>query len=301
MSETQPTGARRLDAIFEAAKAEGRGALMPFVCGQHPKPGATAETLKALEGAGADIVEIGFPFSDPIADGPVIADAMHVALQNGATIAGLIDEVASVRSEVSMGLVAMVTVSIVSRLGGPSAFCERIKAAGFDGMIVPDLPIEEAKQVSTAADAAGLGLAMLVAPSTSKDRAAQIVGACRGFVYVLAQTGITGERSEGPQIEKRAAGLRTLTDLPLAVGFGISTGEHVAAACRHADAAIVGSALVRRMGGSDRPAQAAAEFVREIAGSTAKPEAMSASSPNDSEPTPASDIAPSTGEEDSQS
>lgn len=270
MSGTGESGLERIARVFAGLRESRRGGLMPFICGQHPRPGATAETLLRLDGAGADIVEIGFPFSDPIADGPVIAGAMHDALQAGASIAGLLDEVAGVRERIRCGLIAMVTVSIVSRMGGPGEFAKRIARSGFDGMIVPDVPIEEAGDLASAADAAGLALGLLVAPSTTAERAQRIMASCRGFVYVLARSGITGERSDSPQVASRIRELRGLSDLPLAVGFGISTADHVAAACEHADAAIVGSALVRRMGQSGDPAGEAAAFVAELARGTSR-------------------------------
>lgn len=239
----------RIDDIFAQARAEGRKLLMPFLVGGFPGPGATADGVRALASTGAGIVEIGIPFSDPIADGPVIARAMHLALERGATPATVFEEVALVRPSVSIGLVAMVSASIVNRMGGPDGFAKQAASAGFDGLIVPDAPLEESDGLRSAAANAGLTLSLLVAPTTPPARAERIAAASTGFVYLLARTGITGERSSAPDIAPRVARLREATSLPIACGFGISSPEHVRAVVREgeADAAIVGSAVVRRM------------------------------------------------------
>ncbi len=256
----------RVDDIFARLRANKRRALMPFVCGGFPRRQAVTEAVPAITAAGANVIEIGLPFSDPIADGPVIAAAMHEALDGGATPASVIDEVANIRGCVDVGLVAMVSVSIVTRLGGPAAFCARLAAAGFDGVICPDCPLEESAELIAAARATDLSLAMLIAPSTPSDRARTIAQASSGFVYLLARAGITGERSDAPDVEPRVAEIRRYTNLPIACGFGIATPEHVRAVVRHADAAIVGSALVRRMGDAgDVFAKAAEECVKELA------------------------------------
>ncbi len=242
---------------------------MPFVCGGFPGPGSTAAVLPALADAGAAVIEVGIPFSDPIADGPVIAAAMHEALKAGSTPMSVFNEVASARSQVAAGLVAMCSVSIVHRMGGPSGFCRQAATAGFDGLIVPDMPLEESADLRAAAAKAGLTLSLLIAPTTPDDRAARIAEASTGFLYLLARSGITGESAEPPKIGPRVDALRRVTPLPIACGFGISTTAHVAAVARHADAAIVGSALVRRMADAARsgadPAREAGVFVRELA------------------------------------
>ena len=259
----------RIEDTFARLRGGHRRGLMPFVCGGHPSPGQTARVLPELERAGADIVEVGFPFSDPIADGPVIAAAMHEALGAGATPESVFAEVASTRDQLSIGLVAMVSVSIVERLGGASAFARRAAEAGFDGLIVPDVPLEESGPLADAAGEAGLTLSLLVSPTTPDERAASIARHCTGFVYLIARAGITGERDSAPEIKGKVEVLRRSTDLPIACGFGISTPEHVRAVVEHADAAIVGSALVRRIGeaaaqGRD-PAAEAGEFTRRLA------------------------------------
>lgn len=258
----------RVDATFAGLRASGRRGIMPFVVGEHPFPGATAALLPALSRAGASIIEIGIPFSDPIADGPVIAAAMHKAIGAGATPLKVFDQVASVRGQVDSGLVAMCSISIVWRMGGPSGYCRQAREAGFDGLIVPDAPLEEAGELLAAAKAAGLTCSLLVAPSTPPERAAAIARASSGFVYLLARSGITGEQADAPQIAGAVAMLRAASPLPIACGFGISRPEHVREVTRHADAAIVGSALVRRLdearSSNSDPVGAAESLVRAL-------------------------------------
>jgi tryptophan synthase alpha chain len=262
----------RIDSIFADLRAARRKALMPFVCGGYPSAHVTAAVLPALEQAGASVVEVGIPFSDPIADGPVIAAAMHEALRAGATPESVFDEVASVRARVSAGLVAMCSMSIVERMGGVNGFASEAARAGFDGLIVPDAPLEESMALRLAAADAGLTLSLLVAPTTPADRAVRIAAACTGFVYLLARAGITGESTSVPRIAGRAGDLRRVTSLPIACGFGIGSAEQVRAVVggsEGADAAIVGSALVRRMGEAGKaggdPVRAGADFARELA------------------------------------
>lgn len=266
----------RIDDIFAGLRRDGRKALMPFICGQHPGPGATPGVLQALQGAGASIVEIGIPFSDPIADGPVIAAAMHTALERGATIEGLLSEISASRPGLSVGLVAMCSVSILHRLAAgstPAAVVERFRGAGFDGFIFPDLPLEESEAWRSAARDAGMTSTLLIAPTTPFERAEQIAKACTGFIYLLARAGITGERADLPDIAGRVQKLRTMSDLPIAVGFGVSSAEHVRHVVSSADAAIVGSALVRRISDATgaaadanaAAAQVAGEFGRQLA------------------------------------
>ncbi len=245
----------RIDDIFSTLRPVGMKALMPFICGGFPRPGMLGSLLAAAESGGASIVEVGIPFSDPIADGPVIASAMHEAIGAGATPASVMEEVRTARAGLGLGLVAMVSMSIVQRMGpasgtgtsGVGRFVARAKECGFDGLIVPDAPLEESGALREACKLQDVSFSMLIAPTTPAERATAIARACTGFVYVLARSGITGESSGAPDVSQRIAQLRSVTDLPLVVGFGISTAEHVAAAVRNADAAIVGSALVRRI------------------------------------------------------
>lgn len=251
---------------------------MPFVCAGHPVgpggPAPLAPILHALERGGASVVEVGFPFSDPIADGALIAAAMHEALVAGITPTSIFDQIRAARESTRLGLVAMVSVSIAHRLAGQGGgFFAQLKDAGFDGAIVPDVPLEESAPLVKAAADNGITLSLLVSPSTTPKRAEEIVKVCTGFVYVLARAGLTGEQTDAPEISKMIGRLRQMTNLPLAVGFGISTHEHVREVVKHADAAIVGSAMVRRLDGAAKSGQdavATAEaFTRELAGGLA--------------------------------
>ena len=271
---TAATTSSHIPSIFAALRARNAKALMPFICGGHPRPGDTARILPALEKAGASIVEIGFPFSDPIADGPVIAAAMHEVLKLGVTPHTVLAEIKQARANgTKLGIVAMVSISIVHRFGAPRFIAES-KAAGIDGFIFPDVPLEEAGDLVARSRDAGLTASLLVAPSTDPARAAKIAAACSGFVYLLARAGITGESGTGvaaDQIAARVAMLRNVTDLPIACGFGIATAADVRAVVHQgsADAAIVGSALVRRLSDaalkSADPVAAAEQFTRELA------------------------------------
>ncbi|MGH7242898.1 MAG: tryptophan synthase subunit alpha [Phycisphaerales bacterium] len=261
----------RIDTIFADLRTSNRKALMPFVCAGHPRTDSLPDILFALQHDGASIVEIGIPFSDPIADGPIIAAAMHNAIQNGCTPGMILDQVRSIRERLHIGLVAMVSISIMQRLASGSdlrPIVNRFRDAGFDGFIFPDLPLEESDPWRTAASDAGLSCTFLIAPTTPPERAAKIAAASTGFLYLLARSGITGERSEMPDLSGRIQELRKTSQLPIAVGFGISTPDHVRHVVQTADAAIVGSAMVRRL--SDIPAgqsaaQVAGDFCRQLA------------------------------------
>lgn len=267
----------RTDDIFTGLRTNGRKGIMPFLCGGHPVRGSLTALIPALDAAGASIIEVGIPFSDPVADGPIIAAAMHDALQAGATPLTVFEEVASVRARTQVGLIAMVSVSIVWRMGGTRGFIEQASHAGFDGFIFPDAPLEEAEPLLAAARDAGKSASLLIAPTTPPARAEQIAKASSGFLYLLARSGITGEQSQVPDISGRVRALRDMTDLPIACGFGISTREHVRAVCTHADAAIVGSGLVRRISESAKagrdPVVDAKVFIGQLASGLPTPAA----------------------------
>ncbi len=260
----------RIDSIFTDLRAAGGKALMPFVTAGDPSVGALPAVLSAVERGGASVVEVGIPFSDPIADGPVIQASMKHALDHGATVEGVFAQVKAARSDLTLGLVAMVSYSIVHRWG-LTEFVDTAAEAGFDGFIFPDLPVEESDAAVAAARSAGLILSMLVAPSTPIERAKRIAEASTGFVYVVSRPGITGARTALPEeLPGRLASLRGVTDTPMTVGFGVSTPEQVAQVVSVADAAIVGSALVdhlaqRRDGGAEAVALAAEEMVAALA------------------------------------
>lgn len=267
LASTLAPSMSRIAAIFERLRREQRGALMPFLTGGFPSVEATREALPAVARAGGDIIEVGIPFSDPIADGPVIAESMSRALDRGVTPFAVLDAIRAVRNDTPAGVLAMVSVSIVERIGSDE-FARRCAEAGVDGVIVPDIDLETATVLRATCDEHGLTCTFLVAPTTSPARLEQVVSLCSGFVYMLARVGITGEQAALPEgLERRIAAIRSLTDLPVAVGFGISTAAQVTAVLESADAAIVGSAIVRRMSAAaDEHAavRAAVECVAEL-------------------------------------
>ncbi len=232
----------------------------------YPSLQTTAAVIGAFEESlGPTVVELGIPFSDPIADGPVIAASMHEALRSGVTPRDVFDTVRSLRPDTGHALVAMVSASIVERMGA-ERFVALAVESGFDGLIVPDLDVSEtAGRLDEVTARHGLALTMLIAPNTPAGRVGSIAARCTGFVYVLARVGLTGERTSLPDVSARVRSVRSVTDRPIGVGFGISRPEQAAAATEAADAAIVGSAIVRRMGQAGDPAAAAAAFAGELA------------------------------------
>jgi tryptophan synthase alpha chain len=268
----------RIERIFSDLRARGGKALMPFLTAGDPDLATTAKLLPALEAAGAHVVELGVPFSDPIADGPVIQASMTYALEQRTTVHGFFEMVRSVRPTVNLGLVAMVSYSIVHRTGREQ-FIRQAADAGIDGFIFPDLPLEEAEATRKLVRDAGLILSMLIAPTTPIERAEQIAQASSGFVYVLSRSGITGEQRSLPaDLPQRLSRLRQATNLPMAVGFGISTAQQVREVVAVADAAIVGSAMMRRVAeyrgqGGEAVVKHVAQFTRELAGGLRQAEA----------------------------
>ena len=240
-------GMNRIERIFEQHRAAGSRALMPFLTAGDPDLATTASMLAAIERAGGSIVELGIPFSDPIADGPIIQASMARALERQVTPQQVLATVAGARAQLSIGLVAMVSYSIVYRLG-PETFIADAAEAGIDGLIVPDLPLEESDAVCARAAAAKLTCSFLISPTTPLERARALARASSGFVYLVARAGVTGERAElADELPQRIEQIRAVTDLPITVGFGIANADQVREVVRVADAAIVGSAIVRRI------------------------------------------------------
>jgi len=254
-----------IDAAFGRLQRERRRGLIPFLVGGHPSKDQFPDLLHAVDDAGADVIEVGLPFSDPIADGPVIASAMHRTLSAGVTIEAVLTSTQQAARDLRAPLAAMTSVSLIHR-SGPLAFCQRLKDAGFAGVIVPDAPLEESPPIADAAASQGLTATLLVAPSTPPERAAEIARLSSGFLYLLARAGVTGERpgAPAPDLQTRVNALRQATDLPIACGFGIATPEHARAVTRTADAAIVGSAIVNAIDQAERPAHEAAQLVAEL-------------------------------------
>ncbi len=255
-------GAHRIDAAF----ADAPPGLWPFLPAGYPSLEVTTGLLRAMNDLPIRGVELGFPFSDPIADGPVIQHAFSEALVGGLRVARVFDAVAEARPGIRYPLLAMVSASIVYRLG-LHAFVERARAAGFDGLIVPDLSLEEAPGLSEAARGADLRLSLLVAPTTPPDRRRRIAAAASGFLYYVSVQGTTGSRDRLPaELESQVRALKTESRLPILVGFGISRPEQVRAVCGYADGAIVGSAIVRAIEASIARSNSRADLVASTAG-----------------------------------
>lgn len=251
----------RLRAAF-AARA-GRTGFIPFVTAGYPSLDATLEMLRAFAREGALAAEVGLPFSDPIADGPDIQRASEWALRAGVTTGDVLGMLARFRAESPLPIVVMTYANPVVR-AGVEAFAGRAKAAGVDGVIVSDLPPDEAPEWWGAFDRAGLDTVVLVAPTTDEERLPLLLARSRGFVYCLARTGVTGQGSGwSGSLPDRVAALRRHTALPVAVGFGIAGGEDAKRLRGVADAVVVGAAFMRRV--AEDPGQGAAERVASLA------------------------------------
>ncbi len=237
----------RLATEFEQRRASGRRSLLPFIPAGYPDLATTIDILTGIDAEPCACVELGIPFSDPIADGPVIQTSFARALAGGFRVGALFDALAARRGSIAVPLVAMVSYSIVFRLG-PAQFLAAARRAGIDGLIVPDLALEEADGLAHTATASGCCLVMMVAPTTEPARRARIAALSTPFLYYQSLAGVTGERRELPAgLASSVAELRDLCAKPVCVGFGVSTAAQVSSVCAVADGAIVGSALVRRM------------------------------------------------------
>ena len=234
----------RLDVVFEAIRASADPGLVTFITAGDPNLERSAEILRVLDAAGADVLEIGVPFSDPLADGPVIQRASERALRSGTTLDRTISMVEEVRPTVEAGIVLFTYANPVVRMG-QRVFLERAANAGVDGVLILDLPIEEAEEFHTTAKDLGVDPIFLLSPTTSDDRIKRAADLGQGFLYGISRLGVTGAQetiSDGA--ETLVARIRRLTNMPIALGFGISRPEHVSAVGQWADAAVVGSGLV---------------------------------------------------------
>ena len=255
-----------LDALFRRLRAGNRKAFLPFLPAGDPDLATTADLLPVVAAAGASAVEVGFPFSDPIADGPVIQASYTRALAHKLTLADTFAMLRGVSASPGWAtpLVAMASYSLVWRRG-PERFLADAQAAGLCGAVVPDLPAEEADDLAARCRDRDFKLVLLVTPTTSPERAERVVRACGGFVYVVSVVGITGERDRLPDtLHAQIARLRRLTDLPLCVGFGVSTPAHVRQVAEVADGVIVGTALVKKLAAGGDRAAAVGGLVREL-------------------------------------
>jgi len=256
----------RIKSLFDRLRRENRLGLIAYVTCGDPDPETTIDIARALIDAGADALELGVPFSDPIADGPVIQAAAQRALQRGTTTRDVLAIARAVREKSEAPLIAFSYLNPILRYG-IERFADDASAAGFDSLLLTDLPPESSKEFRATLHARHLGLVSLLAPTSSEQRIAAIDRASDGFVYYVSTTGVTGVRSElDPALVARLDEIRASIRKPLAVGFGVSKHEPYEALRGHCDAVVVGSAIVRAIGegGREGAAERAANVVRGI-------------------------------------
>jgi tryptophan synthase alpha chain len=258
----------RIDQLFADLRRQKRKAFMPFVTAGDPDLDFTANVIRELDARGCSMCEVGIPYSDPIADGPVIQASYTRALAKKVKLAEIFAMLGGVSKQVKMPLVTMVSYAIIYR-HGLAKYVADAQAAGVCGAIVPDLLVEESSELAAICQAADFSLIQLVTPTTPRERAVRIAKASTGFLYYVSVTGITGERTElPPSLLENVSWLRTKTDLPICIGFGISRPEHVRLLAPVADGLIVGSGLVRRVAeAASGPRQAVLKDVGEYAAS----------------------------------
>jgi tryptophan synthase alpha chain len=257
----------RLGATFSRLREKRQKALIAYLMAGDPGLAETEQLVLALEQAGADIIELGVPFSDPIADGPVIQQAAERALKSGTSLRKILDSVKSLRQRTEIPIVLMLYYNSIHAMGCEE-FCQAAKAAGVDGVIVPDMPPDEAGPLKKPADVAGLALIFLLAPTSTADRRKLVAKESHGFVYYVSLTGITGSKlSNVGDVQQNVAKLRKVSTAPVAVGFGVATPEDAARVSKMADGVIVGSAIVKRIASHRQdPAMVrqVADFVRSL-------------------------------------
>lgn len=253
---TRPEAAARFADRFDALRRDGEGLLMPFLPIGFPSLGATVELVDGLVDAGADAIELGLPFSDPVADGPVLQAAAAAALEGGATTAACFDIIRSIRERHPSLPVAILTYLNLVEAPGPATFFKRAADAGVDAVVLADLPCCEAEPYVELAAREGVGCALLIAPDTPAATIDRVAGLAGGFTYVVARRGITGARADGPSVaDKTIAHLKEAGAPPPVVGFGLSTAEHLKAVMDSgATGGIVGSAFVDLLGREGAPA-----------------------------------------------
>ena len=238
----------RIGQRFKDLRKAGRTGFVAYITAGDPDLNTTHQVVLELDQRGVDVLELGVPFSDPLADGPVIQEASQRALAAGATLEGVLSMVAELRAETEIPIVLFTYYNPIHRYG-VERFVKRAADVGVDGVLMLDLPPEEGGDYKAQMDVHGLDTIFLMTPTTRDDRMKMIVSHTRGFVYYVSRTGVTGERDFlADEIQNKVSAICQHTDMPIAVGFGISTPEHVSEIARYADAVVVGSAIVRRVG-----------------------------------------------------
>src|SRR4051812_22261390 len=263
--EAGPVTGSRLAEIFGRLRTEKRAGLVTYITAGDPDLLRTDGILRALDRAGADVIEVGVPFSDPLADGPVIQRATERALAAGTTLASVLDLVARVRTDLKAGVVIFSYANPILRMGA-ERFADRAREAGVDGVLVLDLPIEEADTFRGLLETRGIDTILLLSPTTTDQRLRKAAALGGGFLYAISRLGVTGARDQvASGAEEMVARIRAVSTLPIALGFGISKPEHVREVGQWADAAVVGSALVNviaEAGGSPDLTRRVEEYVR---------------------------------------
>ncbi len=259
-----PVAENRLTRTVAALGARGRRALIPYIMAGDPDPGATERLVKILVDAGADAVELGVPFSDPIADGPVNQRAGLRALAHGMGLRPALDLVSRLRKTTQAPLAFMTYYNLLLRYG-VSAFCRDAVGAGLDGIIIADLPPEEGAELTTSARAAGLATIFLLAPTSTEERIRAVAAASTGFIYCVSRTGVTGVRDALPEgLAELVARIKAQTATPVCVGFGISRPSQAREVAKVADGVIVGSALVQMLEEQPEDLERIGAFVRDL-------------------------------------
>jgi tryptophan synthase alpha chain len=258
----------RIDTLFARLKSEGRPAMIAYITGGDPTLSASAQVALSMEKSGVDLLELGIPFSDPLADGATIQAAAGRALAAGASVAGILDLVREIRMTSQIPIVLFAYLNPIYTYGFEK-FQRDAAAAGADGLLLLDLPPQEAARNTELASTHGLKTIRLIAPTTPPERLGEITDTAEGFIYYVSREGVTGEQSSlSTDIAERVASIRALTKVPVAVGFGISNPEQAATVAALADGVVVGSAIVRRIaeiGDTPELPSKVAEFVRPIA------------------------------------
>ncbi len=259
--------ANRIDTTFAQLREEGRKAFIPYITAGDPTLSRTIELVKGFDAAGADIIELGIPFSDPLADGKTNQEAAERALAHDVSLADVLECVKELRITCDIPLLFFTYVNPVLQYGYEK-FAQDASAAGVDGVLALDMPPEEADELSRALENAGVRMIYLIAPTSTDERIKMIASRASGFIYYVSRTGVTGEQSNvAHDVAEHVDAVRQHTGLPVAVGFGISTPAHVAEVARFADGVVVGSAIVRRIGAggdTDAMVEEVTSFVKEL-------------------------------------